>query len=671
MNGKRNKIAAGLLLFAMLLFLLPGRIPVSYGASGKITFSDPSVTAGDQFSVTMKITSDDAEGLGASEVMLQYDASKLEFLSGTGANGGAGSIRVVGSMETSGQKTFSFTLKFKALKAGDTSVTVTRQEVYDSSSQTVSVSHVGSSAVKVKSQEAQSDNAALSSLTISPGTLNPAFSPDTTSYTAVVAADVEDIAVDAPAADSSASVSVSGNKGLQMGENTIECKVTAENGTTTRSYVITVTKTDDASAATEGGEPSVPANAGAQDSGMSVVVDDVTWQIAEAFEVAAVPEGFTASEYMYQGTSIQACTDENGRVLFYMTDPDGNGDFFLYDEENELFAPYVTILMAEKTVIVLPPEALPEDTVLPEGFVECTITIGTHTVDGWIWDTNGETSPEYCVVYAMNQNGERGFYRYDQKEMTLQRYFEDPNAEELKAQYAGIAEEFNSLLNDYKLRGWIMAGLFGLSILLLIIVIVLLLIRKPKDPYDSDGDYHYEEEPEDTMNEEDFEPIQEQSRRISTGRNARDELDYQAVASSRQADPDARIRAGRQAPARRYPVEEYPNGPRTSAHSGYPADGSAPMGRQPEREPVNVMGRQNAAGQPRSLQMPEEGQGSRVRRNVAAEQEASIRRQAPAKSVADMEKDIAASLAREAAQTERSDINPEEDDDFEFIDLDM
>ena len=157
MNGKRNKIAAGLLLFAMLLFLLPGRIPVSYGASGKITFSDPSVTAGDQFSVTMKITSDDAEGLGASEVMLQYDASKLEFLSGTGANGGAGSIRVVGSMETSGQKTFSFTLKFKALKAGDTSVTVTRQEVYDSSSQTVSVSHVGSSAVKVKSQEAQSD----------------------------------------------------------------------------------------------------------------------------------------------------------------------------------------------------------------------------------------------------------------------------------------------------------------------------------------------------------------------------------------------------------------------------------------------------------------------------------------------------------------------------------
>ena len=107
MNGKRNKIAAGLLLFAMLLFLLPGRIPVSYGASGKITFSDPSVTAGDQFSVTMKITSDDAEGLGASEAMLQYDASKLEFLSGTGANGGGGALPGGGLVGGAGPKTIS------------------------------------------------------------------------------------------------------------------------------------------------------------------------------------------------------------------------------------------------------------------------------------------------------------------------------------------------------------------------------------------------------------------------------------------------------------------------------------------------------------------------------------------------------------------------------------
>lgn len=671
MNGKRNKIAAGVLLFAMLLlFLLPGRIPVSYAASGKITFSDPSVTAGDQFSVTMKITSDDAEGLGASEVMLQYDASMLEFLSGTNSNGGAGSIRVVGSMETSGQKTFSFTLKFRALKAGDTSITITRQEVYDSASQTVSISHVGSSAVKVSSQEAHSDNAALSSLTISPGTLNPAFSPDTTSYTAVVAADVEDIAVDAPAADSGASVAVSGNKGLQMGENTIECKVTAENGTATRSYVITVTKTDDASAVAEGANASVPANAGAQDSGMSVVVDDVTWQIAESFEVAAAPEGFTASEYMYQGTPVQACTDENGRVLLYMTDPDGNGDFFLYDEENDLFAPYVTILMAEKTVIVLPPEALPEDMALPDGFAECTITIGTHTVDGWIWDTDGETSPEYCVVYAMNQSGERGFYRYDQKEMTLQRYFQDPNAEELKARYAGIAEEFNSLLNDYKLRGWIMAGLFGLCILLLIIVIVLLLTRKPKDPYGPDEDYHDEDEPEDDAEDaEDFEPVEEQRYRSRSGRDAYDELDYEAVATSRQAVSDSRVRSGRPAPAGRYPDNTRP-----AAYSGYPPEGGGtPVRRQPENRPANVQRRPAAAGQAQNVRTQEEGQVSGVRRNPLANQEAGVRRPAPGspKSVADMEKDIAASLAREAAQTDHSNVSSGDDDDFEFIDLDM
>lgn len=77
---------------------------------------------GDQISVTMKIAADAA--LGSSDVMLQYDADALEFVSGTNSNGGAGSVRVIGSAEAADQKTFSFTLKFNALKAGTSSITV-------------------------------------------------------------------------------------------------------------------------------------------------------------------------------------------------------------------------------------------------------------------------------------------------------------------------------------------------------------------------------------------------------------------------------------------------------------------------------------------------------------------------------------------------------------------
>ncbi|HCX91930.1 MAG TPA: hypothetical protein DGZ34_04600, partial [Lachnospiraceae bacterium] len=111
----------------------------------------------------------------------------------------------------------------------------------------------------------------------------------------------------------------------------------------------------------------------------------------------------------------------------------------------------------------------------------CTIDIGDHTVHGWIWKDSGDSAPEYCVVYGRNENGDEGFYRYDQKEMTLQRYFQDPDAADARSKYLKVAEDYNSLLKDYEIRGFFVIGLFALCIILVIIVVVLLL-RKPKAP---------------------------------------------------------------------------------------------------------------------------------------------------------------------------------------------
>ena len=99
MNMKIKRFAAAILTLALLVMVFPAQMMVSYAATGKITFSDPTVTVGDQVSVTMKIATADGN-LGASDVRLQYDSSALEFVSGTSANGGAGSIRVLGSMES-------------------------------------------------------------------------------------------------------------------------------------------------------------------------------------------------------------------------------------------------------------------------------------------------------------------------------------------------------------------------------------------------------------------------------------------------------------------------------------------------------------------------------------------------------------------------------------------
>ena len=60
-----------------------------------------------EFSVNVKISSQDGN-LGASDVVLSYDPSVIEFVSGNNASGGAGSVRLVGTMDSNSTKAFSY-----------------------------------------------------------------------------------------------------------------------------------------------------------------------------------------------------------------------------------------------------------------------------------------------------------------------------------------------------------------------------------------------------------------------------------------------------------------------------------------------------------------------------------------------------------------------------------
>ncbi|EPD82190.1 cadherin-like beta sandwich domain-containing protein [Paenibacillus sp. HGH0039] len=98
---------------------------------------------------------------------------------------------------------------------------------------------------------AASNNANLNGLTLSAGSLSPAFASGTTSYTASVADSVASVDVTPTLADGTATVKVNGNAAvsgspspvsLNVGANTITVLVTAQDGTTQKSYTITVTR---------------------------------------------------------------------------------------------------------------------------------------------------------------------------------------------------------------------------------------------------------------------------------------------------------------------------------------------------------------------------------------------------------------------------------------------
>lgn len=91
----------------------------------------------------------------------------------------------------------------------------------------------------VKFEAPKSDVASLSSLTVSQGTLTPAFSSDVTEYNVQVRDTINSIRLSAQA-ESNGTVSGLGAKTLSMGDNKFEITVTSEDGSNTKTYTINV-----------------------------------------------------------------------------------------------------------------------------------------------------------------------------------------------------------------------------------------------------------------------------------------------------------------------------------------------------------------------------------------------------------------------------------------------
>ena len=86
-----------------------------------------------------------------------------------------------------------------------------------------------------------SSDATLASLDLSDIMLDPVFDSATTMYTATVDASVEATTVSAMATHSGATISVTEDVSLNVGDNVINVVVTAEDGTTMMTYTVTVT----------------------------------------------------------------------------------------------------------------------------------------------------------------------------------------------------------------------------------------------------------------------------------------------------------------------------------------------------------------------------------------------------------------------------------------------
>lgn len=443
-------------------------------ANAAVSVSTATVKPGDQFTVTVRVSSD--VKLGSLQGTLSYSSNLVEFVSSDNANGAGGLLNIVSySQSSAGVSEFKVAITFKAKVAGNATFTFTSTEIGDSNfSQLANVS--ASSSISVQAEAPLSSNNYLKSLTLSSGSLSPAFSKSVLNYTVNVPNSVTTMYLTPKVEDSTATTKVTGSANLKVGTNTRKVTVTAQNGAT-RVYTITIVRASNGSEETPPPTSSeVTSTPSANDKDV-IFIDGEEMTVVETLPSDAIPQGFAATVTKLGDKEVMAVVNEAKTVtMLYLKNPAGETAFYVYDSADISYQPYRPLTVLGLNYIVLDK---PKDKDAPKGFTPRSLELGDKQYDCWIKDDN----QEFYLLYLCGPDGQLGFYLYDKTEGTVQRYVgalsqsgsgnKDTNAN------APVIEVQDSTFGKL---GLIIIIPLGLALAAVTVVLIVFITRKEKAP---------------------------------------------------------------------------------------------------------------------------------------------------------------------------------------------
>ena len=322
-------------------------------------------------------------------------------------------------------------------------------------------------------EEKKSSNASLGSLVISAGTLSPEFSAATKDYTATVDYSCSSLAVTANPADSKASVtSVAGNDSLEVGENTVSVVVTAEDGSTSTYNIVVTRRAEDD-----------PENADKQDNWKKFDINGTEWTMVNDIPEDVVPEGFEHSKTVIDGLEYNTLHGTFGDItLVYLQSESGNG-LFVYDAAQNAAYEFVRINSESHFIVVL----LPKVDDVPEGYNEISLSIegkGVATVYQTKVEKTDDQTKDFYLVYAMNDNGESGWYTYDSVDGTYMRNELSTSTVAQEENDTTMSELVPGIANKYL----VLAAILVLIIIILALLLLVVIVKNKKRTANEEND---------------------------------------------------------------------------------------------------------------------------------------------------------------------------------------
>lgn len=519
------RLLISLLLAALLLTVCP--LTAAAAPSATIAFSSSTLSPGDTLTVTVTFS---ADTVGAVDASMSYDSGVLQFVSGDGVSGGGGVLKLAlyASSEGSSLRT---SLTFRALAAGSCPIRITSSAVYTWDEALAGNPTAG--ATVVVADPSLSQNADLKSLTLSNGSLSPAFSAAVTAYTVTVPNSVASLTISAVAADSGASVRVSGSASLPVGVSQRVITVTAPGGAT-KTYTLSITRqaavSTTASTAPSAGETTATASPAQEPC--TLTYEGALYTVADDLTDIPLPAGYAVTTALCGERTVAAAQSANGAILLLWltpaeteaettaetgtgttavqteptaaetetaadTDTPVRGSFFVYRPETDWLFPYTPLSAASGDFLLCPVSLLETDGALD------ALTAAVWNLEGQsvpVWTFPEAEWSEFCVLCAVNPDGEAGLYRYDTREKTVQRYI--PAAAPTTQPAAVTAAPPAGADGDGQTGGWYNQTLWGVSVgwyaagglLLVCIALLILTLRFGRQKSAVTAPRHFHEE---------------------------------------------------------------------------------------------------------------------------------------------------------------------------------
>lgn len=484
MNKVKKIISALLIICMCAVMAFVNKTDILAAGTARVSIGSASGTVGDIVSIDVSISA--SSGIGGATIYVSYDPSILA-LSGSSSNSGTAMVSFMDESTASSQ---SKTITFKIIGAGTSSLNVIGDsKVIDIDIQACSISKSSGSVTASAPASYSSDNT-LSSLQISPGVLSPAFSPDVTTYTTSVGADCASLTVSAVPNDSKATVSVSGKR-MDPGFNTTTITVTAENGSK-RTYTIKTTKETNSASNENNQATGSDSSNGSTDNNNdipdvqdpnseaiqepNITVDNAEYKIVSANDEHPLPDGYTPTEYDYNGTKVSAGVGiDTGVTIVYLESTDGKGEsgYYVYDSVRKTFSQFVEVSQPQFTYCIL---AIDEASMeLPEGY-----DVGRTVINGKEVDALLDRTGNYALFYGVSSTGETGWFRYNVNDGTIQGYAGYNMADEQVINTNTKTADSDKAFNTVSSYIFVILAVLAVVIIALIVIVIALSIKLSK-----------------------------------------------------------------------------------------------------------------------------------------------------------------------------------------------